>query len=100
MCGCGESLLCRAALADRLPPDDRNDQGAEQVRTDVHILDVIRLAYGIALVNERASDSDGANRMLDLVRHRWNQNKAESGLKDVMSPLGEEPILLTTVCAC
>ncbi|HLV99056.1 MAG TPA: helix-turn-helix domain-containing protein [Ktedonobacterales bacterium] len=50
----GEVLLLRA-------------QAAEQVRTDVHILDVIRLVYGIALVNEHASDPDGANRMLDLV---------------------------------
>jgi AcrR family transcriptional regulator len=40
---------------------------AGQIRTDVHILDVIRLVYGIALVNEHASDPDGANRMLDLV---------------------------------
>ena len=50
----GEVLLLRA-------------QAAEQVRADVHILDVIRLVYGIALVNEHASDPDGANRMLDLV---------------------------------
>ena len=50
----GEVLLLRA-------------QAAEQIRTDVHILDVIRLVYGIALVNEHASDPDGANRMLDLV---------------------------------
>ncbi|WP_235932709.1 TetR/AcrR family transcriptional regulator [Dictyobacter arantiisoli] len=42
-------------------------QAAEQIRTDVHIRDVIRLVYGIAMVNERASDPDGANRMLDLV---------------------------------
>jgi AcrR family transcriptional regulator len=50
----GEVLLLRA-------------QAAKQVRTDVHILDVVRLVYGIALVNEHASDPDGANRMLDLV---------------------------------
>jgi AcrR family transcriptional regulator len=50
----GEALLHRA-------------QAAEQIRTDVHLRDVIRLVYGIALVNERASDPDGANRMLDLV---------------------------------
>ena len=50
----GEVLLLRA-------------QAAEQIRTDVHILDVIRLVYGIAMVNERASDPDGATRMLDLV---------------------------------
>jgi hypothetical protein len=50
----GEVLLLRA-------------QAAEQIRSDVHILDVIRLVYGIALVNEHASDPDGANRMLDLV---------------------------------
>jgi AcrR family transcriptional regulator len=42
-------------------------QAAEQIRTDVHIRNVIRLVYGIALVNEYASDPDGANRMLDLV---------------------------------
>jgi AcrR family transcriptional regulator len=50
----GEVLLLRA-------------QAAEQIRTDVHILDVIRLVYGIAMVNEHASDPDGANRMLALV---------------------------------
>ena len=50
----GEVLLLRA-------------QAAEHIRQDVHILDVIRLVYGIALVNEYASDPDGANRMLDLV---------------------------------
>ena len=50
----GEVLLLRA-------------QAAEQIRADVHILDVIRLVYGIAMVNEHASDPDGANRMLDLV---------------------------------
>ena len=50
----GEVLLLRA-------------QAAQQVRTDVHIIDVVRLVYGIALVNEHASDPDGANRMLDLV---------------------------------
>ncbi len=50
----GEVLLLRA-------------QAAGQIRTDVHILDVIRLVYGIALVNEHASDPEGANRMLDLV---------------------------------
>jgi AcrR family transcriptional regulator len=42
-------------------------QAAGQIRADVHVLDVIRLVYGIALVNEHASDPDGANRMLDLV---------------------------------
>jgi AcrR family transcriptional regulator len=50
----GEVLLLRA-------------QAAEHIRPDVQILDVIRLVYGIALVNEHASDPDGANRMLDLV---------------------------------
>jgi len=50
----GEVLLHRA-------------QAAQQIRTEVHILDVIRLVYGIAMVNEHASDPDGANRMLDLV---------------------------------
>jgi AcrR family transcriptional regulator len=42
-------------------------QAAKQIRMDVNILDVIRLVYGIALVNERTSDPEGANRMLDLV---------------------------------
>src|SRR5947209_9175177 len=42
-------------------------QAAGEIRQDVHMLDVIRLVYGIALVNEHASDPDGANRMLDLV---------------------------------
>jgi hypothetical protein len=50
----GEALLLRA-------------QAAGQIRTDVHLLDVIRLVYGIAMVNEHASDPDGASRMLDLV---------------------------------
>jgi AcrR family transcriptional regulator len=50
----GEVLLLRA-------------QAAEQIRTDAHMLDVVRLVYGIAMVNEYASDPDGANRMLDLV---------------------------------
>jgi AcrR family transcriptional regulator len=50
----GEVLLLRA-------------QAAEQIRTDVHLVDVLRLVYGIVLVNEHASDPDGANRMLDLV---------------------------------
>jgi AcrR family transcriptional regulator len=45
----------------------RRAQAAEQIRGDVHIIDVIRLVYGIAMVNEHASDPDGANRMLDLV---------------------------------
>ena len=42
-------------------------QAAGQIRTDVHLVDVMRLVYGIALVNEHASDPEGANRMLDLV---------------------------------
>ncbi|WP_149404639.1 TetR/AcrR family transcriptional regulator [Dictyobacter arantiisoli] len=50
----GEVLLLRA-------------QAAEQIRTDVHIIDVLRLVYGIVMVNEHASDPDGVNRMLDLV---------------------------------
>jgi AcrR family transcriptional regulator len=50
----GEVLLLRA-------------QAAEQIRTDVHILDVLRLVYGIVMVNEQASDPDGVNRMFDLV---------------------------------
>ncbi|HEY0754022.1 MAG TPA: TetR/AcrR family transcriptional regulator [Ktedonobacteraceae bacterium] len=50
----GEVLLLRA-------------QAAEQIRADVRIIDVVRLVYGIVMVNERASDPDGANRMLDLV---------------------------------
>ena len=54
MHGAGEVLLLRA-------------QAAEQIRVDVRILDVMRLVYGIAMVNEHASDPEGANRMLDLV---------------------------------
>jgi AcrR family transcriptional regulator len=50
----GEVLLHRA-------------QAAREVRKDVDIVDVLRLVYGIVLVNEHASDPDGANRMLDLV---------------------------------
>lgn len=50
----GEVLLLRA-------------QAAGQIRTDVQMLDVIRLVYGIAMVNEHVSDPDGANRMLDIV---------------------------------
>jgi hypothetical protein len=42
-------------------------QAAGQIRTDVHLVDVIRLVYGIIMVNEHASDPDGVNRMLDLV---------------------------------
>jgi AcrR family transcriptional regulator len=42
-------------------------QAANQIRTDVNILDVVRLVYGIAMVNQHAADPDGANRMLDLV---------------------------------
>lgn len=42
-------------------------QAAGQIRTDVHLVDVIRLVYGIVMVNEHASDPDGATRMLDLV---------------------------------
>jgi AcrR family transcriptional regulator len=50
----GEVLLHRA-------------QAAEQIRTDVNIIDVVRLVYGIAMVNEHASDPDGVTRMLDLI---------------------------------
>ena len=50
----GEVLLLRA-------------QAAKQIRADVNIIDVVRLVYGIAMVNEHASDPDGVNRMLDLV---------------------------------
>ncbi|MDQ2714683.1 MAG: TetR/AcrR family transcriptional regulator [Chloroflexota bacterium] len=42
-------------------------QAAGHIRTDVHLVDVIRLVYGIVMVNEHASDPDGVNRMLDLV---------------------------------
>jgi len=42
-------------------------QAAEQIRSDVQIVDVLRLVYGIVMVNEYASDPEGANRMLDLV---------------------------------
>jgi len=50
----GEVLLLRA-------------QATEQIRMDVHLVDVLRLVYIIVLVNEHASDPDGANCMLDLV---------------------------------
>jgi AcrR family transcriptional regulator len=42
-------------------------QAAGQIRTNVYFVDVIRLVYGIVMVNEHASDPDGVNRMLDLV---------------------------------
>ncbi len=42
-------------------------QAAGQIRTDVQLVDVIRLVYGIVMVNKHASDPDGVNRMLDLV---------------------------------
>ena len=42
-------------------------QEAGQIRTDVLLVDVVRLVYGMVMVNEHASDPDGANRMLDLV---------------------------------
>jgi len=42
-------------------------QDAGQIRGDVLLLDVIRLVYGIVMVNEHASDPDGINRMFDLV---------------------------------
>lgn len=45
----------------------RRAQAAGQIQADVHLVDVVRLAYGIVLVNEHASDPDGVNRMLDLV---------------------------------
>ena len=50
----GEVLLLRA-------------QAAEQIRTNVQIVDVIRLVYGIVMVNQQAPDPDGVNRMLDIV---------------------------------
>jgi AcrR family transcriptional regulator len=42
-------------------------QAAGQIRTDVRLVDVMRLVYGIAMVSEHAPDPDGASRMLDLV---------------------------------
>ena len=42
-------------------------QAAEQIQADIQLVDVIRLAYGIVLVNEHASDPDGVNRMFDIV---------------------------------
>jgi AcrR family transcriptional regulator len=42
-------------------------QAAGHIRTDVSFIDVVRLVYGIIMVNEHASDPDGVNRMLDLV---------------------------------
>ena len=42
-------------------------QAAQQIRPEVQILDVVRLIYGIVMVNQQASDPDGVNRMLELV---------------------------------
>ncbi|WDL95828.1 TetR/AcrR family transcriptional regulator [Alicyclobacillus sp. ALC3] len=42
-------------------------QKAGEVRTDVELVDVLRLVYGIVLATEHASASDRANRMFDLV---------------------------------
>jgi AcrR family transcriptional regulator len=42
-------------------------QAAGHIRTDVHLVDVIRLVYGIVMVDKHTSDPDGATRMLDLV---------------------------------
>ncbi len=50
----GEVLLHRA-------------QAAKQIRMDVNSIDVVRLVYGIVMVNEYASDPEGVRRMLDLV---------------------------------
>jgi hypothetical protein len=50
----GEVLLQRA-------------QAARQIRMDVTSIDVVRLVYGIVMVNKHASDPDGVNRMLDLI---------------------------------
>ena len=45
----------------------RRAQDAGQIRTEVNLLDMVRLVYGIVMVNEHASDPDGIDRMLDLV---------------------------------
>ena len=42
-------------------------QDAGQIQGDVHLLDVVRLVYGIVMVNKHASDPNGIDRMLDLV---------------------------------
>jgi AcrR family transcriptional regulator len=42
-------------------------QATGQIRTDVDGLDIMRLIYGIAMVNEHASDPDGVKRMLAIV---------------------------------
>jgi AcrR family transcriptional regulator len=42
-------------------------QAAGQIRTDIDVLEVMRLVYGIAMVSEHTSDPDGTNRMLDIV---------------------------------
>ncbi len=42
-------------------------QDAGDIRSDVRLLDVIRLVYGIVMVSQHAADSEGANRMFDLV---------------------------------
>ncbi len=54
MHGAGNALMRRA-------------QAAGQIRADVQLVDVMRLVYGIAMVNDRVADAAGANRMLDLV---------------------------------
>jgi AcrR family transcriptional regulator len=50
----GEVLLQRA-------------QATKQIRQDVTIRDVVRLVYGIVMVNEHAADPDSVNRMFDLI---------------------------------
>jgi AcrR family transcriptional regulator len=45
----------------------RRAQDAGQIRTDVDLLDMVRIVYGIVMVNVHASDPDGIDRMLDLV---------------------------------
>jgi AcrR family transcriptional regulator len=42
-------------------------QDARYIRSDALLVDVIRLVYGIVMVNHHAADSEGANRMFDLV---------------------------------
>jgi AcrR family transcriptional regulator len=45
----------------------RRAQDAGQIRSDVLLVDVVRLVYGMVMVNQHASDPDGIDRMLDLV---------------------------------
>ncbi len=57
----------------------RRAQDAGHIRRDVQLVDVIRLVYGIVMVNEHASDAEGANRMFDLVIEGIKTPPSEAG---------------------